>query len=284
MEGSVESRRLIDATGAASEADEYRRAERRWQNEVGHALLEKPYEAPGATAVFERQWQRIAAVVRDAEPGAVIEVGCGKGHLLRWLRQQLPGPAHRFVGLDLSCAVESLPAHGLAGVLADGQWLPLRSGSAAVLIYDGALHHLIDYVEALNEALRVLAPGGLLVLFEPLSSPFTRLVHRLLDPLVFRKVVYESPIDQRYKDFFEEAAILHFLQPRTRLEHCEHTDVLAYPLTGCYAGSAFGRNARFMRAMIAVEELLLRIPLLGRLVRFFAWRFFLVARKPGPER
>lgn len=256
-----------------------RRAEREWQDTVGHALLDVPYAALGSAAVFRRQWRRLADAVAQAPPGPVVEVGCGKGHLLAWLRREQP--QRRGVGLDISQAVRALPGQGLAGAMADGEQLPLRDGSAAALLYDGALHHLIDYPAGLREAVRVLRPGGVLVLFEPVSSPFTRAVHRLLDPIVFRHVEYESPIDQRYKDAFDEATVLGVLDQHRLRWSSDRSGVLASPLTGCYSGSPFARRERLLVALLAIEERLLRAPLVGRLLRALAWRLLIVARKPG---
>lgn len=267
------------AEDPAAEAARYRLAEREWQNEVGHTLLDKPYAIAGSAAVFERQWQRIADILRRAQPGPVVEVGCGKGHLLHWLRTAAPAAGRTFVGLDLSRAVHGLPPLDLAGAMADGEHLPLRSDSVAALVYDGALHHLIDYLDALREALRVLVPGGLLILFEPVSSPFSRAVHHLLDPFIFRQTVYESPIDQRYKDTFDEEAIARFLEREGTLLTRAHTDFLAYPFTGCYAGSAFARSERLMRLLMEVESRIENAPGLRRIGSFFAWRFLIVARK-----
>lgn len=271
---------LTPAAPPPEQAARDRREEREWQNTVGHALLDVPYQAAGSAAVFERQWQRLAAALADAPPGPVVEIGCGKGHLLAWLRGALPGRA--CVGLDLSRAVHALPAQGLAGAMADGEQLPLRDGSIAAVVYDGALHHLIDYPAGLRDAIRVLAPGGLLVLFEPVSSPFTRTVHRLLDPLVFRHgVEYESPIDQRYKDAFDERVITRVLDAHGLTWTYRRSDVLAYPLTGCYSGSPFARHAGLLTALLALEERLLRTPIVGRALAAFAWRMLICARKPA---
>ena len=259
------------------QATEHRRLEREWQDRVGTALLDKPYEAPGSAAVWVQQFDRIAELLRTAPPGPLIEVGCGKGHLLRRLREKPWLAGRPLVGLDLSRAVFALPPAGLAGVEGDGEHLPFRDGRAAALVYDGALHHLIDYPRALRDAARVLAPGGLLVVFEPVSSAFSRLVHRLLDPLVFRRTVYESPIDRLYKGRFSEDTILHVLGEDLRVVSHGRSDFLAYPFTGCYAGSAFSRSEAFMRRLLALEELAWRTPLVRRLARAFAWRFTLVA-------
>jgi ubiquinone/menaquinone biosynthesis C-methylase UbiE len=261
------------------EDDDFRRAEREWQNEVGHTLLDLPYETAGSAAVFAAQWQRIRDALAGAAPGTVVEIGCGKGHLLRWLRDSDRSAQRRFAGIDISRAVLSLAAHGLAGIMADGEALPFRDGVLSALVYDGALHHLIDYRGGLREAMRVLAPGGLLIVFEPVSSPFSRFVHKLLDPIIFRKTVYESPIDQHYKGAFDESLIVELIEENGTIAARERTDFLAYPFTGCYAGSVFARNTGFMKLLLRLESAIARTPLLGGMARAFAWRFLIVARK-----
>jgi SAM-dependent methyltransferase len=264
----------------ATEAEHYRKLERQWQDDVGCALLDKPYEAEGSAAVFDRQSDRLIALLDPKRVGVVIEIGCGKGHLLRRLRDRIGRANGLIVGIDISRAVHSLPGQGLAGVQADGECLPFRDGCATYVIYDGALHHLIDYSGALCEAERVLAPGGSLLIFEPVTSLFSRLVHRLLDPIVFRRsVVYESPIDIHYKSSFRQDVIrLTLVGCKLRIEE-RRSDFLAYPFTGCYASSAFARRKWFMRLLISIERCVESIPLLRSVANLFAWRFIIVATK-----
>jgi demethylmenaquinone methyltransferase/2-methoxy-6-polyprenyl-1,4-benzoquinol methylase len=62
--------------------------------------------------------------------------------------------------------LERARSHGLATLQADGGHLPVRDDSVdAVLIVD-ALHHIPDQVGTLEEAARVLRPGGVLVIRE----------------------------------------------------------------------------------------------------------------------
>jgi SAM-dependent methyltransferase len=268
-------------TVAPAEADSHRRMEREWQDTVGEELLEKPHEAAGAALVFNQQFDWIADALRAAPPGPIVEVGCGRGHLLQRLREK-PWLAERtLVGIELSRAVLALRGSTLVGVRGDGESLPLREASVAALVYDGALHHLIDYPQGIREATRALAPGGILVLLEPVSSVFSRTVHRCLDPLVFRRVVYESPIDRLYKDRFREDVVVAVIREGLALRARARSDFLAYPLTGCYAGSTFGRSVRFMRAMLALERLAWRVPGLRQVAALVAWRFAVVAVKPA---
>jgi ubiquinone/menaquinone biosynthesis C-methylase UbiE len=272
----------VHAETPAGEAARFKRLERAWQNEIGYALLDKPYSVPGSAAVFAKQWDRLIAHLDPECRGAVIEIGCGKGHFLEHVRASGRAPQGPLVGIDISRAVDGLPARGLHGVQADGELLPFRDGSAAAVLFDGALHHVIDYPAALREAVRVLAPGGSLVLYEPSSSWFNRLAHRLLDPIVSRAAQqYESPIDIRYKNAFQPRVIVEELQ-RLGLEMQTGTsDFLAYPFTGCYAGSVFSRSERFMRSLNKLEDWIEATPGLKRLARAFAWRFTIVATK-GP--
>lgn len=262
-----------------SEADEYRRLEREWQNTVGKDLLDIPWQQAGAKHVFERQFKRVGDCLDLQSPGTIVEVGCGKGHLLEWLQKQTQPGGPKLLGIDVSEAVLGTKERGLLGFRADGEFLPLRDESVRTLIYDGALHHLIDYEAGLRDAYRTLEPGGSFVLFEPVSSPFSRLVHHVLDPIVFKKVVYESPIDQHYKDYFEENRVIGTLKELGMELSFQRTDFLAYPLTGCYAGSAFGRSPRLMRFLLGVESAVEKIPPLRWLGEVVSWRFLIVATK-----
>ncbi len=266
---------------ADEEAEQYRRLERQWQNEVGYELLDMPFQEPGSADVYYRQFDRIIECLDPAHPGPVIEVGCGKGHLLRRMREHTAG-VRTLIGLDLSRAVQSLTTTGLDGVQGEGEHLPFRDASAAYLVFNGSLHHCIDYPGALREALRVLAPGGSLILLEPVSSRFSQAAHRILDPILRRRAVhFESPIDIRYKRDFSVDVIRSELRAQG-MEIREHrSDFLAYPFTGCYAGSPFTRSLRFMRGLLAAERWVESIPWLRRLARPFSWRFIIVATKPG---
>lgn len=271
--------RIADPAPAPTEADEYRRLEREWQNSVGKDLLDVPWRQPGAKRVFERQFQRIADCLDLQTPGTILEIGCGKGHLLEWLQKQCGPSGPTLLGIDVSKAVEGAAERGLLGFRADGEFLPLPDESVRTILYDGALHHLIDYEAGLRDAYRALEPGGSFVLFEPVSSPFSRLVHHVLDPIVFKKVVYESPIDQHYKDYFEESRVLGTLRELGMELSFRRTDFLAYPLTGCYAGSAFGRSPRLMRFLLGVENTVEKVPPLRWLAEVVSWRFLIVATK-----
>ena len=88
-------------------------------------------------------------------------------------------------------------------VNADGT-VPLPDGIAGRLVMINVLHHIHDDEAALTEALRLLAPGGLLLVAEfarmerPMGPPNDHLLsladlHALLDRLGLRERVYRAP-------------------------------------------------------------------------------------------
>ncbi len=257
----------------------FSRLERRWQDEIGQHLLDTPHESPGSAAVFARQFQRVIDRIDLERPGFVVEVGCGKGHFLSQLRGQAGPAGPTPVGVDLSRAVAALPAKGIAGIQANGEGLPFRDGCLSALVYHGALHHVIDYPGAIREAHRLLAPGGSLLIFEPVATRFSTFVHRILDPLGFEE--YESPVDLEYKSEFRMERIEATLRELGMEYEVSWSDSLAYPLTGCYSGP--GLFAGVLRFVLAFEAWAERIPGLRWLLGLVAWRVMIHARRPGAE-
>ncbi|MBM4361850.1 MAG: methyltransferase domain-containing protein [Deltaproteobacteria bacterium] len=265
---------------SAPSLEELRRLEREWQDRVGHELLDRPFDERGSAIVFERQFDRVVGALEGVGEGPIVEVGCGRGQLLSHLRRHPLGRDRLLVGVDVSVATRVLEGRGALGVRGDGERLPLRDGSAAAVVYNGALHHVVDPRAALREAFRVLGPRGRLVVFEPVSSAFSQLAHRLLDPLVFRaSCEYESPVDQHLKHAFSEEVVEEELRRGGTIVRAGKSDFLAYPFTGCYAGALFTRSPRFMRALLAAERAAEKLPGLRVAARMLAWRFLLAADK-----
>jgi SAM-dependent methyltransferase len=89
-------------------------------------------------------------------PGAVLDVGCGDGILVRRLRADRSGSS--VVALDLSAGM--LDGVAAPAVAADAARLPFRDGSFAAVLAMHMLYHVPDVDAAVREAARVLAPGG----------------------------------------------------------------------------------------------------------------------------
>jgi len=101
-------------------------------------------------------------------PLRVADLGCGEGRLAveasRW--------AERVVAVDVSAeALEGARARarGIRNIVwkkGDIEDLPLESGSVDVALLSQALHHAREPLRAVREAVRVVAPGGLLLMLD----------------------------------------------------------------------------------------------------------------------
>ncbi len=103
----------------------------------------------------------------------VADVGCGDGSLARVMARA----GARVVGIDpgpqqLARAAAAEAAGDEVYVCALGEALPLRDGCLDAVVFFNALHHVPVAVQgaALAEAARVLRPGGLVYVQEPLAE------------------------------------------------------------------------------------------------------------------
>jgi ubiquinone/menaquinone biosynthesis C-methylase UbiE len=119
-----------------------------------------------------------------AGTGAILDVGCGTGWWLRKLVEAEVAP-ERLHGIDIqpervAAAREAVP--GAEIDVGDARRLPFPDGTFAVVLQLTVLSSLGSdeaIREALGEGMRVLAPGGLLLIYEPrVPNPLNR--HTLL--------------------------------------------------------------------------------------------------------
>ncbi len=124
----------------------------------------------------EREHAFLTDLLADCD-APLLEIGSGEGGNLFHLLDGSRGGLH--VGLDaflpkLRFARQEVPqAQGTAG---DALALPFADASFATVLIRDVLHHLVEPRGALAEAVRVLRPGGRLVLVEPNArNPLIRL-------------------------------------------------------------------------------------------------------------
>jgi SAM-dependent methyltransferase len=128
--------------------------------------------------------EEVLAELVDVAGKRVVDVGCGSGGLVRWLRGQLAD----VVGVEcgevmLRMARESDPDHPESYIEGVGQDLPLPDAEFDVVVYSYSLHHVPakHMVDALREANRVLRPKGTLYVVEPIAAGPGHEVIKLID-------------------------------------------------------------------------------------------------------
>ena len=114
----------------------------------------------------------------------VLDVGCGDGGLVRMLAAR----GARAIGLEVAAeplarARAAPPVAGERYAWGRAQALPFADGTMDVVTFSNSLHHVVarHLDQAIAEAARVLRPGGLLCVQEPLSEGSYFELLRLVD-------------------------------------------------------------------------------------------------------
>lgn len=91
----------------------------------------------------------------------LVDIGCGAGVLA----PHVTGLGYRHVGVDIvPGSVAIARERGVEAVVGDARDIPLRDGCADVVVAGEVLEHVTDLERVLDEAIRVLRPGGTLVI------------------------------------------------------------------------------------------------------------------------
>lgn len=129
-----------------------------------------------------------------AGPAVILDVGCGDGFATAVAQSRNPG--HRIAGLDWSAGSLKQASERGVRVLRGGidqPGLPIATGSVDVVIMSELIEHLVDTDFAIEEAHRVLKPGGSLLLSTPnLAAWYNRLLLLLGVQPVFSEVSLRS--------------------------------------------------------------------------------------------
>ena len=136
------------------------------------AFVRDQYAAEGNLATRAAVWQpgedgrdpatEALALLVEARPGRVLEIGCGTGAFAARVAAALPGC--EVVATDQSeRMVELSAARGLTAQVAEAGSLPFPDDSFDAVAALWMLYHVPDLDAALAEVARVLRPGGLLV-------------------------------------------------------------------------------------------------------------------------
>jgi SAM-dependent methyltransferase len=112
----------------------------------------------------ERRFEMVREAAGERMHGSVFEAGCGVGSYLFRLQKE----ARQAVGLDIE-QERACQAHRSADqvVCGAGESLPFPDGSFDLVLSNEVLEHVQDDRAAVGEIVRILRPGGRLVLFCP---------------------------------------------------------------------------------------------------------------------
>ena len=117
-------------------------------------------EACHRSKPLQDRWQ---AALGSWQDKVVVDIGCGAGNLGAALLEHC-GQPQILIGVDISeGALEMAQQIGYAAVLADAHQLPFIDGFADVVVLNAALHHCDDMTQVLQEAARLVKPGGWLI-------------------------------------------------------------------------------------------------------------------------
>ncbi|WP_020650585.1 methyltransferase domain-containing protein [Solimonas variicoloris] len=147
-------------SGAGLQALDERRAARRFSAAAAR------YEQ-AARLQAQTRAQLLALLTPYVPVRCVVDLGCGSGPALPALRARYPDAA--LVALDRAAGMvaQARGRDAAQGLIADAQALPLATASVDLLFSNLALQWCSRRQAALDEAARVLAPGGLLALAVP---------------------------------------------------------------------------------------------------------------------
>jgi ubiquinone/menaquinone biosynthesis C-methylase UbiE len=153
-------------------------------------------------------WDRgdaLLELARQIDATTVLEVGCGTGYWLNLLHQATP----QLYGLDFSAGMLA-QAKGQPAPLkltrGTATRLPFRSDAFDLLYCVDAIHHFGDHVAFVNEAFRVLKPGGMLAVIghDPHSNDFNWYFYDYFDT-VYETDLRRYPSSEGLKEMMKRA-------------------------------------------------------------------------------
>ncbi len=206
--------------------------------------------------IYHGYFEKILEQLTDGGP--TIEIGAGGGFFSEWLAQK---------GGDAGLVSTDVFQTPWVDLMADAHFLPIRDGALRNLIGQDVLHQLTDPLRFFREVVRVLAPGGRLVLIEPHISAWGYLLYRFLHHEAC--VLSDDPWGPRpeVEDFNWANGALPWLClskhrsrfeaefPQLKLARLECFDSIAYPASGGfnYASYLF---APLLRCLLWCERLI----------------------------
>jgi SAM-dependent methyltransferase len=216
---------------------------------------------PALKHIYENYYRQI---IEQCRPGRTLEIGGGSGNLKAFAPDVL--------------STDILFAPWLDAV-ADAQRLPFAAASFDNIVLFDVLHHIERPRMFLAEAMRVLRPGGRLVMIEPAITPISGLFYRLMHPEPVRMAddpLATGDLSPGRDPYDSNQAIPTLLLGRDRarlatqfpelhLVEYRRIGLFSYPLSGGFRPWSL-IPAAAVRPLLRLERVL--EPLLGRFMAF----------------
>jgi SAM-dependent methyltransferase len=193
----------------------------------------RAWEAKPLLRRLYRGWFRLLRERLADVPGISVELGSGSGRF----RESVP----TVVATD----VEPTP---WAQEVVDAEELPYEDGRVANLVLIDVFHHLARPSRFLDEARRVLAPGGRVLILDPYCSPVSTWVYRRfhherteldVPALADDEAVAAAPLASNQARatlaFFRDRAAFEERWPELAIVERRRFAILLYPLSGGFS-------------------------------------------------
>ncbi len=138
--------------------------------------MESLYTSPNPLVRFVHV-QRLEKIVDEMPSGnklAVLDAGCGEGHLLQMMHARHPD--YSFYGADImENALEKCRARApfASCTKTDLDRLPFPDGFFDIIVCTEVLEHVFEYKNVLKEFSRVLKNGGTMIITHPNETNWT---------------------------------------------------------------------------------------------------------------
>lgn len=133
---------------------------------LAHRFIRLAYLPNAITSGLKREANALRfMMLGDEKPGRLLDVGCGGGRFLR--RMQKRGWQVAGTDFDEQAANKVTRRYGIKTHVGDLPQCKLPAESFDAITLSQAIEHLYDPVSTLRECLRILKPGGLLVMTTP---------------------------------------------------------------------------------------------------------------------
>jgi SAM-dependent methyltransferase len=196
----------------------------------------------------ERRLQMILSASGNRLAGRMLENGCGVGMYMQHLAPHVGSITGLEFDMERACEAHLHSPNLVNGICEE---LPFSSGSFDVILSHEVLEHVQDDRRSVEEMLRVLAPGGVIVLFVPnLGYPFET-----------------HGIFWRGRYHFGNIPLVHYLPSRWRRQLIPHVRI--------YSKSDLERLFKQLPVTVkdqrlifgAYDNIIYRSPALGRILR-----------------